>query len=277
MRIFISADMEGATGVVHVVQTRNTEKEYEFGCRMQLHDVRAVVLGALEAGADEILINDSHGRMTNLDIAGLGFDSRVRLLTGSPKPFSMVQGYEPADAAFFVGYHAKAGTAHGILDHTVNGLAVYSAVLNGREVGETGLNAAVCASKGIPLALVTGDAALCAEARDLLGEGLVAACVKTAHGRMAADCLLPEESARVLKAAAREAVERVRGKKAPLMDIGDGSFDLRLTFHNSAQCDRASTVPGTERLDGRTVRVTGPDMATMMRWAVALISLGGIQ
>ena len=80
-----------------------------------------------------------------------------------------------------------------------------------------------------------------------------------------------------VKAADREAVERVRGKKAPLMDIGDGSFDLRLTFHNSAQCDRASTVPGTERLDGRTVRVTGPDMATMMRWAVALISLGGIQ
>ena len=275
MRIFISADMEGATGVVHGVQTQHAEKEYAFGCKMQLHDVRAVVEGALEAGAYEILINDSHGRMLNLDISEMGFDSRVRLLTGSPKTLSMMQGFEPADAAFFVGYHAKAGTARAILDHTVSGATVYSVFLNGKEVGETGLNAAVCAQKKIPLALVTGDAAVCAEAQELIGERLVTACVKEAHGRMAADCLLPEESAKVLKAAAMEAVERIRAKKSSCMEIGDGKFDLRLTFHNSAQCDQASRIPGTERLDGRTLRVTGPNMVTMMRWAVSLISLGG--
>ena len=275
MRIFISADMEGATGVVDVAQTRFVEREYAFGCKMQLHDVRAVIEGALEAGANEILVNDSHGRMINLDIEGMKFDSRVRLLSGSPKTFSMMQGFDPADAVFFVGYHAKAGTARAILDHTIHGTAVYSIFLNGKEVGETGLNAACCAQKKIPLALVTGDFATCTEARDLLGESVITACVKAAHGRMAADCLLPDESAKVLKAAAMKAVEQVRAHKAPCMDIGDGSFELLLTFYNSMQCDFASTIPGTERLDGRTVRVTGTDMTTMMRWAIALISLGG--
>ncbi|MDR3331677.1 MAG: M55 family metallopeptidase [Synergistaceae bacterium] len=273
MRIYISADMEGATGIVSSCQTDSNESEYSFGQKMQLHDVKAVVSGALDAGADEILINDSHWRMINLDIGELGFDSRVRLISGSPKALCMVEGFEGADAAFFVGYHAKMGTPRAILDHTISGVRVYTISLNGREVGETGLNAATCADGGVPVALVTGDAALCTEARELLGDGLVTARVKDARGRLAADCLLPEESARVLREAAAEAATRARDGRAPRMDIGDGTYDLRITFHNSAQCDDAAIVPGVERIGGRTVRVTGRGMTEMMRWTLTLISL----
>jgi D-amino peptidase len=275
VKIFISADMEGATGVVNVAQTDHREKEYAFGCTMMSHDVNAVIRGALDAGADSVLVNDSHWRMINIDIAGLGFGERVCLLSGSPKALTMMEGFETADAAFFVGYHAKAGTGKAIIDHTISGQVIYSITLNGKELGETGLNAAVCAQRGIPLALVTGDAAVCAEASELLGEGLVTACVKKAHGREAAECLLPETSAEVLKEAAGEAVRRARGGKSPVMDIGDGSFDLRVAFHNSKQCDRAAILPGVERLDGRAVRVTGTDMTNMMRQAMSLISLAG--
>ena len=273
MKIFISADMEGATGIVKTVQTDHREHDYGFGCKMMTHDVNAVIEGALEEGADEILVNDSHWRMINLDIAGLGFGGNVRLLSGSPKALSMVQGFETADAAFFVGYHAKAGTRNAIIDHTMSGSVIYSITLNWREVGETGLNAAVCAQEKIPLALVTGDAAVCAEAAELLGGGLVTACVKEALGREAAECLLPETSAQTLREAAREAVRRAKAGKSPVMDIGSGAFDLRVTFHQSKQCDSASVLPGTERLDGRTLRVTGSGMAVMMRWAVSLIAL----
>jgi D-amino peptidase len=185
----------------------------------------------------------------------------------------MVEGFEGADAAFFVGYHAKAGTPRAILDHTISGVTLYSISLNGREVGETGLNAAVCSEGGVPVALVTGDAALCAEAREFLGDGLVTAQVKEARGRLAADCLLPEESARVLREAAAEATKRVRAGGAPRMDVGDGAYDLRLTFHSSAQCDNAAIAPGVERVGGRTARVTGHGMTEMMRWALTLISL----
>jgi D-amino peptidase len=275
MKIFISADMEGATGVVRAEQTNRAEEEYAFGCKMQLHDVKAVIEGALAAGANEILVNDSHDRMTNLDIGEMAFDSRVRLLTGTPKPLSMVEGFDFADAAFFVCYHAKAGTARAILDHTVSGRTVYSIFLNGKEVGETGMNAAVCAQKKIPTALVTGDLAVCVEAKEFLGDALTTACVKTAHSRLSADCLLPQESAKVLSAAAAQAVEQVRAGKAPCLDIGDGHFELLLTFHRSDQCDQASMIPGVERTSGRTVRVTGKDMITMKLWASALISMGG--
>ncbi|MDR0649135.1 MAG: M55 family metallopeptidase [Synergistaceae bacterium] len=273
MKIFISADMEGATGVVRVAQTDHREKEYEFGCKMMLHDVKAVIEGALAAGADSVLVNDSHWRMINLDISEFGFGDNVRLISGSAKLLCMVEGFDTADAAFFVGYHAMAGTACATIDHTMSGSAVYSVTLNGKELGETGLNAAVCAQRNIPLALVTGDAAVCAEASELLGCGLVTACVKEARGREAAECLLPEASADVLREAASEAVQRARAGKSPVMDIGDGSFDLRIAFHNSKQCDEAAILPGTERLDGRTVRVTGRDMTDMMRMALSLISL----
>jgi D-amino peptidase len=276
MKILISADMEGATGIVRWPQVEYSDKEYAFGRKMQLHDVRAVVSGALDAGADEILINDSHDRMINLDASELGFDSRVHLLSGSPKRFSMVEGFRSADAAFFVGYHAKAGTPRAILDHTMSEQTVHSAFLNDMEVGETGLNAAVCAQRKIPLALVTGDAAVCAEAGELMGDALVTASVKEAYGRMAADCLLPEESWDLLSDAAMRAVERVRAGTAPTMNIGDGRFDLRMTFHNSAQCDRAAIVPGAERQGGLSVRVTGQDMTTMMRWVVTLVSISSI-
>jgi D-amino peptidase len=272
MKVFISADMEGATGVVRECQTNHAEKEYAFGCRMQLHDVRAVIEGALESGVDEIIVNDSHWRMINIDIGEMGFGSKARLLSGSVKELCMVEGLEGADAAFFVGYHAKAGTEKAILDHTMSGTAIYSIFLNGREVGETGLNAAVCAQYKIPLALVTGDAAVCGEARELLGEGLVTACVKDARGRMAADCLPPERSWSVLKESAKKAVEMARARKSPRMDIGGGSFELRVTFHNCLQCDQAATIPGTERIDGRTLTVAGSDMRTMIRWVSSLIS-----
>lgn len=273
MRVYISADMEGATGVVNVDQTDCDRPEYAFGCRMQLHDVNAVVDGLLDAGVDDILVNDSHDRMINLDAGGL--NPRARLLSGWPKVMGMLEGYEGADAAFFVAYHAMAGTECAVLDHTVSGRRVYSVVLNGVEVGEIGLNAAACAGCGVPVALVTGDRAACGEAVGLLGDGVTTACVKTAHGRCAADCLTPGASAPLLREAAARAVERVRKNEAPRMDIGDGSFDLRITFHTTAQCDQAAVLPCAERLGGRTLRVCGSGMAEMRRWANVLIGLGG--
>ena len=271
MKVYISADMEGATGVVHVDQTDSGKPEYAFGCRMQLHDVNAVVEGLIDAGVEEILVNDSHDRMINLSAEGL--NPKARLLSGWPKRMGMLEGYEEGDAAFFVGYHAMAGTERAVLDHTVSGVRVYSVVLNGVEVGEIGLNAAACAGRRLPVALVTGDDAACREAEALLGEGLTTACVKTAHGRSAADCLTPGASASLLRSAAVRAVERVKRGEAQLMEIGDGAFDLRVGFHTTAQCDRAAVLPCAERLDGRTLCVCGRGMAEMRRWANVLIGL----
>ena len=240
----MSADMEGCTGVTDVHQTVNGRPEYAFGCKMELHDVRAAAEGALEAGADEVLVNDAHGRKINVDINGLG--SRVRLLSGTPKPLGMMEGCSGSDGVFFIGYHAMAGTPVAVLDHTISGGTVYSITLNGVEMGELGLNAAVASSFGLPVALVEGDDALEREVRAQLGEAPVYARVKIAKGRLAADCLSPEDSYGYIKAKAKEAVERLKARQIPLFDIGDGSYDLRVTFHTTAQCDAATQIPTLE-------------------------------
>ncbi len=273
MKIYVSADMEGATGVVSALQTRSDHAaEYAFGCRMQLHDVLAVVEGAIEGGAREIVVNDSHARMINLDVTT--FPENVRLLSGTPKALGMVEGVEGFDGAFFVAYHAMSGTPFAVLDHTVSGATIFDVRLNGEPAGETAINGAVCASCGVPVALVTGDAAVCREASALLGDGLVTCCVKEARGNASADCLPPSRTRNLLREAAREATLRVASKKAPLQKIST-PYVLGLTFKYSRQCDVVSYVPGVERIDGRTVRMRGSDMVEMRRWINVATGLSG--
>src|SRR5690349_22011851 len=107
----------------------------------------------------------------------------AELLSGDPKPRSMVHGIDGGfDAALFVGYHARAGTRNAILDHTYAD-RVHDVRLNGQPVGELGLNAAFAGRHGVPVALVSGDAAVAAEATELLGDGVAAVVVKQAVSR----------------------------------------------------------------------------------------------
>lgn len=271
MRIYISSDMEGATGVSDWWQTMNSRKEYEFGCAMENHDILAVIEGAFEAGADEILVNDSHGRKINLDIRSI--PRGVRLLSGTPKPLGMMEGCDEGfDGVFFVGYHAMCGTPYAVLDHTISGSTVFSIRLNGREVGETGLNAAVASHFGLPVALVTGDDALEREVRNLLGDSVRYACVKRSHGRFACDSLSPADSHELLRKKSQEAVTAlINGQIPPLP--GQETFELEITFHNTNQCDAACQIASLERLGGRTVRLCGKGMDIMRRWCGAIISL----
>ena len=82
MKIYISSDMEGSTGVVSAAQVDCTKPQYAFGRAMQAADVAAAVKAALDSGAECVVVNDSHCTMTNLDIAGFG--GEVRLITGAP-------------------------------------------------------------------------------------------------------------------------------------------------------------------------------------------------
>ncbi|NLI96349.1 MAG: M55 family metallopeptidase, partial [Synergistaceae bacterium] len=176
MKIYVSLDMEGATGIFSPEQVTPKGPEYAFGRAMQAHDLQAVLEGLEEEGVRDVLVNDSHWNMTNLDLRDL--PSGVRLISGYPKPLSMVEGVQGFDAAFFLCTHAMAGTEKAVLDHTLSGSTVYEVRLNGLRVGETGINAALCGFLGVPVALVTGDLAACWEAESLLGEGLVTCGVK---------------------------------------------------------------------------------------------------
>ena len=166
-------------------------------------DANAAIEGALAGGADHIVVNDSHAWMANILIEEL--NPAAELITGSPKPFGMMQGIGPAvDVVFFVGYHAASGTGAAVLEHTWSGRIV-EVRLNGQMVGETGLNAALAGAYGVPVVLVAGDRAVTEEARALLGE-IETVAVKDGVTRTAAQCLHPQVAQDRIRQAAERAL-----------------------------------------------------------------------
>lgn len=265
MKVFISADMEGISGVVASPQTGPEGQEYERARRLMTGEVNAAVEGALVAGATEVLVNDAHGSMRNILIEDL--HPAARLVSGSPKPLSMMQGIDEGfDAAFFVGYHAQAGTAHSVLDHTYAGI-VYQVCLDGRPMGETGLNAALAGYFGVPVVLLTGDRLLVEEGQALLGPGVRGVAVKESYSRVAAKCLSPSVARERIHAAAEEAL---RTRVAPFRLAPP--ITLTVDFTSSAHADMAECIPGVRREGGRRIAYTHEDYLTLYKvWRALLI------
>ena len=166
VKVFISVDMEGIWGVVNSEQI-SPGAEYGNARSWMAGDTNAVVEGLLEAGATEIVVNDSHGSMRNIVASDL--NPRASLITGTPKPLSMMQGIDPSfDAALFIGYHARAGSAPAILDHTISSATVRSVRINGKELPEMGINGAIAGYYGVPVIMLSGDTETCAQAKSSL-------------------------------------------------------------------------------------------------------------
>lgn len=154
-KVFISADMEGISGISAPDQLSAAGAEYNRSRRMMADDVNAAIRGARRAGASDIVVNDSHGSMRNLRLEDL--DPQVRLISHSFKRSGMMEGLDDTfDAVIFIGYHAKAGNPGGVFAHTGSSV-VRDVRVNGASLGEGGLNTMVAAWYGVPVALVTGD------------------------------------------------------------------------------------------------------------------------
>lgn len=266
MRVYVSVDLEGVAGVVHVDQTRGTGSDYQRFRQFMTDEANAAVLGAFDAGATEVLVNDSHGDMRNLLLDRL--DPRVQIISGSLKPFSMTQGVELRhDAALFIGYHAGMGARAAILDHTYSGAVVGQVTVNGRVLNETGINALVCGAYDTPVALVAGDERCCAEAREILGD-VETVVTKWAITRYSARSLHPTESCKRIREAAARAVKR-KGEPFRLAP----PYDLRIRFLNSGMADGAEVVPGAVRVDGTTVSFNAASAPDLMKALLAMTKL----
>ncbi|MGH7499106.1 MAG: M55 family metallopeptidase [Gemmatimonadales bacterium] len=274
MRVYISVDMEGIAGVVHEDQTDPTDPryagEYNRFRRLMTAEANAAIDGALAAGATTILVNDSHWLMLNLLAEEL--NPAAELLSGGPKIRSMVEGIEEGfDAALFIGYHARAGTHNAIIDHTYTS-RVHEARLNGRPVGELALNAALAGTYGVPVALVSGDQALAAEARDLLGGSVETVIVKQAVGRFAARSVHPTEACRRIREGTSAALRRPH---EPL-EL-ESPVHLEVEFALTQMADMAELVPGSRCTGGRTLDYTHDDYREVFRAWRALYNLASVE
>jgi len=169
LKVFISVDMEGVTGVVNSDDARRSGKDYDYFRQTMTREANAAIEGALLAGATEIIVRDSHGSALNLLPEMLHRSSKL-IRDWSGGPISMMEGIDDTyDAAIFVGYHAKAGTPDGVLDHTSSG-DVTDVSVNGISLPETGYNALIAGHYDVPVVFVAGDKAVCDQATQLLGK-----------------------------------------------------------------------------------------------------------
>ena len=270
-KVYVSADMEGIWGVVHGQQTSAASPEYGPARRWMAEDANAVIEGLFEAGAAEVVVNDSHGSMRNIVADAL--NPRASLITGTPKPLTMMQGIDPSfDACIFVGYHSRAGTAPAILDHTISGGTIRAIRINGQELPELGINAAIAGYFKVPVVMLSGDTETCAQAKSILGQDLVTAAVKEAAGRLAARLLPAEEARKRLKEAAKEALLK-RGSIQPFRLNPPLTFEVE--FNNSSQAELPMLLPQLRRVNARAVTFTSGDYLEGFKLMRAVIALAG--
>ncbi|WP_405472070.1 M55 family metallopeptidase [Streptomyces anulatus] len=273
MKLLISVDMEGISGIVHSTETNPERYDYQRGRELMTADANAVIAGVLDADPTaDVLVADAHGTFRNLLPEQL--DRRARLVRGKPRPLNMLAGLdEETDAALFVGYHVRAGEGPGVLAHTMNG-EILDVRVAGRSLGEIGLNAAMAGHLGVPVVLLSGDDAACAELNGLV-PAAVTVPVKEALGMAAAVTLHPEEARDRLRRAAADAVSR-RAEIPPLALTG--TLDVEVDLASPHTIDLATLVPGVSRAGGaRTVAFTSPDYATAYRLILLLAQLATIK
>ena len=255
LRVFISVDMEGISGIAHSEMTSAAGAEYGRGRDLLMRDLNAAVRGALDAGAAEILVNDSHGSMRNVRVEELL--PPARLISHNSKPFGMMQGLDGGfDAVFFIGYHARAGNPDGLMAHTGSGAKVREIRVGGEPAGEGDMNALLAAHHGVPVALATGDEALVRELGDRLG-GAEFVAVKRAIRRTTAELLHPEVTASRIREAAARALRNLPDAPSP----PEAPVEVEIRYTRPDLAEIASLLPEIDRSAPDTVRFRTGDMA----------------
>lgn len=267
MKVYLCSDMEGTAGIVDWEQCVGPGPEYEIGRRLLLDEVNAAIDGALDAGATEVLVNDSHSVMRNLPPASL--HGRACYLSGRHKPLYMMEGLdETFDAVFLVSYHGSAGTSS-VLSHTYNPAAVAGVRLNGTVTGEAGINALVALRHRVPVVLVTGDDVTAREAEPFL-PGAQCVVVKESVSRHAARSLHPQEAGRRIREGAHAALSRLDEIPLPSIEL---PARLEVDWLTADMAQLATELPGVARTGERTVAMTGDDPLRLYRTFVVAVAL----
>jgi D-amino peptidase len=253
MKIYILTDLEGVGGVVLSEQTQPGSPLYAEARHLLTQEVNAAVEGALAGGATEVLVRDGHGANAGYNFIFDDLHPGAQYMMGSPTDSYLNELDESFDGIFQLGAHAMAGTMHGVLEHTQSSLAWEEMRVNGRAMSEMGFCAAIAGEAGVPCLLVTGDQAVCDEARELLGPEVELAVTKFGLSRHCAIMKSPKVVRDLIREGARAAMGKI-GKVKPL-DIGR-PVEIIVRFKHVYMADGRKCA-GKRRLDSRTIAVTG--------------------
>ncbi len=267
IKVFISVDMEGIGGVVTSEQLGPTGFEYAKFREYMTAEALAAIAGAREAGATEFVVADAHGNMQNLLIDK--FPAGVTIIRGSPRPLMMMEGIDSTfSAAMFIGYHSATTNPQGVRAHTISSATFAAVRLNGQPMSESGINAIIAGSFGVPIVMVSGDDQAVGEVQKLTGN-VEGAVVKRSISFHAAAVMTPEASQALIRAKAKAAMLRLKDfKPTPAR----GPFQLELTYKSYTPAEMMSYLPGTERVDSHTIRFRATSIVDISRFVEFAIS-----
>jgi D-amino peptidase len=263
LKVYISADMEGITGVASVDQLSPASFEYNQARQWMTAEVLAAIQGAREAGATEFVVSDSHGNGESLLIDRFPADVPITIVRSFPRPLGMMEGIDSTfGAVIFIGYHAATTSTTGVRAHTMSSALLTRIALNGVAQSEAGINAAIAAQYGVPVVMITGDDAIVTETKQRLGnlEGVI---VKRAIGFHSAATLTPEVGQGRIRQQAKTAVMRRAEMKPYTMTK---PLTVEVSFKNYRPVELLGYLPNIQRIDAHTVRFAGRDMVEISKF-----------
>ena len=261
LKVYISADMEGVVGAVTGDQLGPSGFEYGRFRQLMTNEVNAAIEAARAMGATEILVSDSHGNGENLLIEDLPAD--IQLVRSWPRPLMMMEGVDESfDAAILIGYHASTTNTQGVRAHTISSASLTAVRLNGVEMMEASINAAIAGDFGVPVVMISGDDATVEEARRIIGD-VEGAVVKWSYGFHSARTIMPEASYALIDERVRAALGRLDDFEPYRME---GPIELEISFKNYMPAELMAYLPNVERVDAHTVRFVGRDMTEISKF-----------
>lgn len=261
MKIYISADMEGVVGAVTAEQLSPTGFEYQRFREFMTQEVNAAIEGAIEAGATEIVVSDSHGNAQNLLIEKL--PKNTLLVRGFPRPLVMMQGIDASfDGVIFLGYHSSTTNPQGVRAHTMSSARLADVRLNNTSMSEGGFNAAIAGHFNVPVIMVSGDDAAVKEVTELLGD-VEGAVVKWNYGFHSAISMMPEAAYDLIREKAKKAVGRIKAFKPYKLKT---PVQLDVRFKNYRPSELLSYLSIVERTDAHSIRFVGKDMIEVSKF-----------
>ena len=270
MKVFISADMEGVSGLTDSDEMIVEGYEFERGRRLLTGDVNAAIAGAFDGGATEVVVNESHWTMRNLLTEEI--DPRATVIRGIVKRGCMMEGLDESfGAAFFVGYHSRHGVSQGVMNHAMLGKEIQNLYMNGQPVGEMTVNAAFAGQMGVPVVLITGDQTAAQEAQEAFGpDNIETVVVKVGIGRFTAKLLHPTVAQQRIREGAARAVNRAAGIRPYVVEM---PASMGFEFTSTAMAEVCSWIPTVRRLGPRLVEFTFDDWREGMGLMFALLWL----
>lgn len=259
LKVFISVDMEGISGVIHWEDVSRNGKDYNLFRKLMTEEANAAVEGAIAAGATEIIVRDSHGSARNILPDSLHPEA-ILLRDWSGGPLEMMEGIDDTfDAVIFIGYHAREGTPDAVLKHTMTG--EIDVLINGKKMPEAGINGAIAGFFGVPVIMVAGDTAVVKQCKDIFGE-IEGVAVKEGIGK-AAKMMHPTKAQQMIKQKATEALTNLK-KYNPLKI--QSPVTMEILFKDEENAERASWFPGAKRTGERSVSYSHDDLMEILKF-----------